>query len=342
MTDDFEGLIGIPAGDGNFTSGIHRLSDKGLAAFLDRLLELEVKDGGHKGRIAAVRKELKVRGEAPPEVNALVAMSQEIAAAERDFGDGLPYELGRLENEVRFYQEQAGSALLEMGRRLIVIKAHEAHGAFMESLERLGLADRSARYAMAAARKFANRPTWADLEGPKLKALTVLEEDDIKKLEDGKAVKGVGTLDDIDRMTTRELREALRKERDRRKNERAALEETVKAKNDKLNEMELRLAGQEPPTKEQIAAVELRHLIRDYSIAIAKVTAGIDEARQIINQAERIEGVNVQMLSEWLNEFDPDMQHYTALHETWRDEIDNAGPIKDWRISDLPSLDAEG
>ncbi|GAB6393630.1 MAG: hypothetical protein MdMp014T_3003 [Treponematales bacterium] len=337
MADNFEGLIGVPAGDGNFTSGIQRMSDKGLAAFLDRLVELEATEGGHKGRIAAIRKELKIRGTNTPEMCALVATSQEIAAVERDFGDGQSYELSRLESEVRFYQQQAGAALLEMGRRLIVIKAHEEHGAFMESLERMGLAYRSAAYAMAAARKFANVPTWADLEGPKLKALTVLDEEDIKNLEDGKAVDGLGTLDEIERMTTRELREALRKERDKRKREKEAQERAIAQKEAKINELDQQLRYQQPPTKEQIAIAELARLTHDYTLTIAKVNGAIDEARQIINQAERIEGVNVQILSEWLNRFDADMERHHSLRDAWMDEVDNAGPIKDWRISDLPN-----
>jgi hypothetical protein len=327
MADNFEGLIGIPAGDGNFTSGIQRLSDKGLAAFLDRLVELEATEGGHKGRIAAVRKELKIRGTNTPEMRTLVATSQEIAAVERDFGDGQSYELSRLENEVRFYQEQAGAALLEMGKRLIRIKAHEEHGAFMESLERMGLAYRSAAYAMAAARKFANVPTWADLEGPKLKALTVLDEEDIAKLDAGEAVKGVGTLDDIERMTTRELREALRKERDKRKREKEAQERAIAQKEAKINELDQQLRYQQPPTKEQIAIAELARLDDDYFHELAGAMAALRKAVDILNRAQCVPGVNVQILSDWVGKYNDEMVLLNGVREEFIDLIDNLHPV---------------
>ena len=135
MTENYEGLIGCPATDGNFHSGIGRLSDEDLRAFLTRLVELEAAEGGHKGRIKAVEKELKSRGTVSEESRAVTVMAEEIKAAEELYGDGMPYELERIENELRFYKEQAGIAFVEMGKRLIRIKAHEGHGGFIFNSE---------------------------------------------------------------------------------------------------------------------------------------------------------------------------------------------------------------
>jgi hypothetical protein len=57
--------------------------------------------------------------------------------------------------------------------------------------------------------------------------------------------------------------------------------------------------------------------------------------------AEKIEDVNVQQLADWLNQFDVEMNTHLELSSAWTNEIDNAGPIKDWRISDLPGNKGE-
>jgi hypothetical protein len=338
----YEGLFTCPASDGNFTRAIHKLSVDDLETFKAELITRDLDEHCHKGRIDAVAKEIRRRGSASAEIFAVENMAEDIVTADNQFGDGMPYELERIENEIRFYQAQTGTAFMEMGKRLIRIKAHEGHGKFIESLNRLGMTVRPAQYMMLAARKFSNTNSNSHLEPTKLRALSVLDEDDIKILESGGEVRGM-TLDDIDRMTSRELRENLRKDREQvkkekegRKKDRTAFEQSMLQKDAKINELDMRLSGQEPPTKEQIAQIALVKMTPEYSIAIARVNGAIREAHALVAEAEKIEGIDAQRLSEWLNQFSPDMQTFHDLAGTWTDEIDNAAPIKDWRISDLP------
>jgi hypothetical protein len=151
------------------------------------------------------------------------------------------------------------------------------------------------------------------------------------------------TLDDIDRMTNRELRENLRKEkkkveeeRDTRKRERKTQEDVIARKEAKINELDQMLRYQQPPTKERLAQSALDGLTKDYTYALGEVNGAIRKAHALLIRAEKIEGVNVQQLSDWLNQFDIEMRAFADLCQTWTDEIENAGPIKDWRISDLP------
>jgi hypothetical protein len=58
-----KGLLHIPADDPNFISGIKNFSDGNLKFFYERLIELEKTEHGHKGRIAAIEKELRLRKE---------------------------------------------------------------------------------------------------------------------------------------------------------------------------------------------------------------------------------------------------------------------------------------
>ena len=109
----------------------------------------------------------KQEGENSKEIVAVDQMREDMVTADERYGDGMVYEIDRIENEIRFWQEQAGTALLEMGKRLIRIKAHEGHGKFLESLDRLGMAPRVAQYTMLAARKFSNANSGSHLDSTK-------------------------------------------------------------------------------------------------------------------------------------------------------------------------------
>jgi hypothetical protein len=181
-----------------------------------------------------------------------------------------------------------------------------------------------------------------------MKALTVLDDDEIQELEKGGKVRGM-TLDEIDRMTMGELRKNLRdekekvkKEKEARKRDRDAQEEAIAQRDAKINEMEQQLRYQEPPTKEQIAKTALDGMIEDYTYALAGVNNALRKAYLLLTNAERIENVNVQQLSDWLNIFDGEMRTFNELREAWENEIENAGPMADWRLSDLPDLSERG
>ena len=338
MNVDYTGLVYIPATDLNFISGIKRLDDTDLAGMLHFLQELEEKGESHKGRIKAVEKEQKTRivdsigeeagskrgrkkldGENSREIVAMDKFQADIETAERLYGDGLPYEIDRIENEIRFYQDQAGTSLLEMGRRLIRIKNHEDHGRFMRTLENVGIAYRSAAYAMVAAKKFSNVQVTAHLGSEKLRILTVLDENDIEILEKGGSVKGV-TLDDIDRMTTQEVRATLRRERKKLKEQRKTQEDAIAKKEEKINELEQQLRYQEPPTKEHLAAVALEPLKKKLFDHVLMAQYYLDEAVKAVVAAQKVEGATFPQLQEWA------MTHYEQLAPIGElfDELDQA------------------
>lgn len=340
--EKYGGLFACPATDGNFSSGLGRLNDGELQKFYDALVEREAEERCHKGRIKAVEKEMKARATTSAEGRALVRMDEDIKAAEELYADGTPYELERIENELRFYKEQAGSAFLEMGKRLIRVKAHEGHGGFLKTLENLEMAPRSAQHMMAAARRFSNAPTWAHLESSKLKALSVLDDDEIEKLERGEPVRGV-TVDRLHQMSVRELREtvkkgeeALKKEKEGRKKDREAQDAAIARKEAEISGLDQRLRYQQPPTKEQAALAALMKMNMDYTLALARINAGLREARKIVYEAEKTPGTDVQMLSEWLGQFDPEMGSFHTLKDEWLAEVDNAFPVKAGEI-ELPS-----
>lgn len=150
--------------------------------------------------------------------------SNEIAQHQKaimsQFGDGLPYDRTRVVGEAKFYMAQSAEAMLEAGKRLIVLKENEPHGEFEAVLqEQLGLEPRSARRIMAATIKYsspqleAKRTTLSVLGKSKLFELMTEDDEDLAELAEGGTVAGL-TLDDVDRMSVRELRRALRDARE--------------------------------------------------------------------------------------------------------------------------------
>ncbi|WP_222703987.1 hypothetical protein, partial [Treponema pectinovorum] len=127
--------------------------------------------------------------------------------------EGEHYSLNTCLEKARLYQEQMASGMIGLGAQLLLLKVNEGHGNFMTAVEQLGLSVRSADYAMSAALKFGNSQTSANLNGlgkEKIRALTVLDDESARNLVNGETIGGLGNLDDVEKMTVKELKEKLR------------------------------------------------------------------------------------------------------------------------------------
>lgn len=240
---------------------------------------------------------------------------------------GETYNLHVCMEKARMYQDQMASGMLGLGAQLLLMKENEVHGNFMAAIEQLGLSVRSADYAMAAADKFGSSPTLANLGSSKLKALTVLDDDSVAHLAEGEEVEGLGTADDIAKMSVRELRAALRKEKQERQEERTALEEVVRKKESTISELEMEVAGRQPFTKERIADNLLAELRVPIMRELAAANESVRRCIQIVEQAQKIDGVNVDQLtnfSEQCNELfsllDDNYQNFCQTMEYIRPE----------------------
>lgn len=248
-----------------------------------------------------------------------------VIQAEEQYGDGQPYERIRLENEVRFYQDQVSSSLIEIGKRLIRLKTQEGHGGFLVVLENIGMTERPAQYAMLAAKKFSNTNTCSYLGGAKLRALSVLEEDDIQTLEEGGEVAGV-TLDEIERMTVRELKAALRKEKDLRKKEKTAQEQTIAQKEEKLNDLERELRYRELPTKEELAKATLDNMAGSFFIPLVVAIENLHKALKAIDEIQKIEGITLQPLEALIEQYSYEFTALTNIKDELLDAVDSICP----------------
>lgn len=173
----------------------------------------------------------------------LNAMSEHRLEIMQQFGDGLPYERDRIVHETRFYMAQSAEAMLEAGKRLVILKENEPHGDFIDIVEsQLSLSKRTAQVMMQASLKYLS----PKLE-PKAQALALLgktklfelmteDDEDLVELADGGTIAGM-SLDDIDRMTSRELKAALREARETS----AAQQRVLADKNEKIDSLSTKL-----------------------------------------------------------------------------------------------------
>lgn len=196
--------------------------------------------GRTKSQHVELETDVALSGDINVSLNAMTEHRLEIM---QQFGDGLPYERDRIVHEARFYMAQSAEAMLEAGKRLIILKENEPHGDFIDIVEsQLSLPKRTAQVMMQASLKYLS----PKLE-PKAQALALLgktklfelmteDDEDLVELADGGTIAGM-SLDDIDRMTSRELKAALREARETN----AAQQRVLADKNEKIDSLSTRL-----------------------------------------------------------------------------------------------------
>lgn len=201
----------------------------------------------------------------PSNTEKLVQNSHDLAVHSSEimerFGDGLPYDRSRVVNEARFYMAQSAEAMLEAGKRLVLLKEHESHGEFIEVVEsQLGVHERAAQRMMKAAIKYmspalqSKATTLSVLGKSKLLELVSEDDEDLAELAEGGTVAGL-TLDDVDRMSVRELRRSLREARENAE----ARAKVLSDKNSKIDALDAELTKlkSKPPLVETLPPDEV-------------------------------------------------------------------------------------
>lgn len=114
--------------------------------------------------------------------------------------------VGGLEDEIRFYQRQTVESMLQVGKRLLMLKEMTAHGEFEKRVELLGFAERTARRFMSAAAKTAKSATVAVLadrvKNQKAFLELITHDDDV--------IDSLAEMDEFDKMSASQLRAKAR------------------------------------------------------------------------------------------------------------------------------------
>ena len=187
--------------------------------------------------------------EPPKPEQAAMIHSSEIM---RLWADGEVYDEKIFIERGRLKFREAQEAFFEFGRVLVVLKEHMPHGKFQATVKsEFGISPESARKMIQATVKFCSpqllkaQPKLLTLGKSKLFELMTEDDEDLQELADGGSVNGI-TLDDVDRMTIKELRAALRESRDTAE----AKDKIIADKNKMVDELAEKLAkkqtGKEP------------------------------------------------------------------------------------------------
>lgn len=153
-----------------------------------------------------------------------------------------------IQRDISANMRRSVEACLEVGRGLAVLKAACEHGGFMARLDVLGIEPRVAQRFMMSARKFANAALTPLLKaaGNQTKLFEMLVLDD-EQLEDLVLTGQTGELqlDAVATMSVKELRAALREERQEREADKSLLD----TKNKKIDQLqrEVRRIAKLPP-----------------------------------------------------------------------------------------------
>lgn len=178
--------------------------------------------------------------------------------------------IGALEDRIRFYQRRTVDDILELGKCLLVMKEMCPHGEFNQRVELLGFNKRTAQKFMQATLKFKGEfnSLLSKVDSQtKLLELVTLDDDDLEALNNGESIANIN-LDDIERMSTTELKKALKEARA----ESTAKEELLLGKDRKINELDSKLSVRKQPDQFKQMQIEMEQHIHD---ELAQATASL-------------------------------------------------------------------
>jgi hypothetical protein len=245
-----------------------------------------------------------------PEADSGIAESLQVAqreaanhslAVQEATGQVVPYNRVETVTRIRGLMEVGARVMLELGEQLIILRENEPEADFREVMERLGMDTRTAYRCMQASRKFRlgmNPDQQAALENlsrGKMYELLVLDDEEVKELADGGTVAGLN-LDEIDTMSTSELRRTLRQERAKINADLETKDRQIQAKNEQIDKLDGKLdklthggkAQEARLTAEreanavkafQDAALELLGAIQKFDLAVADCLVEQTESR---------------------------------------------------------------
>ena len=220
--------------------------------------------------------------------NQLAVMSIEASANAVAMAQQIGYQgavtVGALEDEIRFYQRRTVEAILETGKRLLVLRELTSHGNssqigtnsdFVARVELLGFSKSTAYRFMQAALKTAKSANLADLSTQVKSASAFLE----LVTHDDDVLENLADMDDVEKMSASELRAALREARE----EKGAVEKVLADKNtamDKLRAQVKRIEKLPPDEQRQSLMKEATAIAHD---ALGAIRGGVRAALEALS-----------------------------------------------------------
>lgn len=214
----------------------------------------------------------------------LAETAQRLTVIEQQFGMDMPYNLDLYKARIRTNMAETAQRLVEIGVMLIQMREREIPGTFHSALEEIGMGTRFAQRAMQTAAKMHGLPKLQTLGMSKALELLTEDDDDLAQLENGGTLAGL-TLDEIDTMSVRELKAALRAERAEREEEKAADEEIIRAKDERINKL---TRDKRKGHTENAVRARADELLRDADEAVVEAASQLAKLRQLHQDVEAL------------------------------------------------------
>ena len=182
---------------------------------------------------AAVEKSSKAHDELMKRLNII----------ENEYGDDAPFELEKSVQKTNIFLASSAQSMLLAGREMVRIKEHVPHGEFQIIIEKkLKLNYNTARRMMSASIRLSKqtRITSAVTVRSKALELLTLDDDELTALNDDGSIAEL-ELDDIDQMSTSELRNELRKAKKKSQQDAEVHERQLQNKDKKINDLDRKL-----------------------------------------------------------------------------------------------------
>ena len=195
--------------------------------------------------------------------------------------------------EINFYKRQAGSAILEIGKRLAEAKAQLSHGEWLPWLEeKVAFSERSAQQYMRLWKEYGKSALSADLSISKALVLLALPESEREDFAAGKHTVN-GEEKTVADMTAKELEKAIAERN-------AAREAAEKAAADIQEAKDTALAAQEELARVRKELEALHD--RPVEVAVETVDASAEQIAAARAEAEREAAAQVEKAKKTLAE----------------------------------------
>jgi hypothetical protein len=265
---------------------------------------------------------------APNDERAVAAMDKqqkEIEKAEELYGDGLPFDQFRLETGIKSRNAAVAATMIQNGRDFLRLKAHLPHGEFITSVERTSGKPRFwAYHCMRAAEMFLNvaQDNISGLNFSQIRTLSLLEKPVVEEYLKGGPLGDI-PHDDVATMPRDELEAEARKLKKKLKEAADSREAVIQEKEKKINEMDRRLRGQEPPTKEQLAALKLEEHLKPFNTQLQDAIFAMNRCAEMITEIQRIENIGYVQLNAWVLKQSEDIENFTESFTELQDALND-------------------
>jgi hypothetical protein len=245
------------------------------------------------------------------------------------YGDGNPYERLYYMMKAKYSAKNAKQSILDMGRALLIIKAHEKHGGWMQTLKQIEEVDYySAIRAMRIARRYGKFGNLPNLTYAKATFLNEFTNEEVEALNDGEEVNGT-TREDWENLPVPMLRKKMsdyKKQLEIAKNRERDLNAVIEEKTRQYQVMEKKFLDETPEEKARQRLTDIDRGDNGYFKTIYLISGYLDRCITVIHEAESIPGINGDMLDEWMLKYEDVGNSISRLVEEWQDAVINICP----------------